>query len=70
MLKMIAKQKRYRSKVVWVSVVSLILLILNTAGVFDKIGMSETSVKIIADSILSILVLFGVLNNPTEGNEF
>lgn len=64
------KQNRLKSKVVWVSVVSLVLLILNTAGVFDKIGMSETSVKIIADSILSILVLFGVLNNPTEGNNF
>ena len=64
------KQNRLKSKVVWVSVVSLVLLILNTAGVFDKIGMSETSVKIIADSILSILVLFGGLNNPTEGNNF
>lgn len=61
---------RLKSKVVWVSVISLVLLILNTAGVFDKIGMSETSIKVITDSILSILVLFGILNSPTDPNNF
>jgi uncharacterized membrane protein len=60
---------RLKSKVVWVSVVSLVLLILNTAGVFDKIGMSETSIKVIADSILSILVVLGILNSPIDINK-
>jgi uncharacterized membrane protein len=60
------KQNRLKSKVLWSSVISLILLILNTAGVFNKIGMSETSIKVILDSILSIFILFGIINNPTD----
>jgi uncharacterized membrane protein len=64
------KQKRWKSKVVWASVGGLILLLLNSFGVFEKIGITATTAKVIIDSILSILVLFGILNNPTEEGEF
>jgi uncharacterized membrane protein len=63
-------QNRLRSKVVWLSAISLILLILNTFGVFDKIGTDETSVKVVIDSFLSILVLFGILNDPRDPKNF
>lgn len=63
-------KQRFKSKVVWLSVISLILIILNTFGVFEGIGITETEQKIIVDSFLSILVLFGFLNNPTDKENF
>lgn len=64
------KQNRFKSIVVWTSVASLLLLILNTAGVFDKLGMDQTAAKVIIDSILTILVLLGILNNPNDKANF
>ena len=64
------KQNRFKSIVVWTSVASLLLLILNTAGVFDILGMDQTAVKVIIDSILTILVLLGILNNPNDKANF
>jgi uncharacterized membrane protein len=62
------QQNRFRSKVVWLSVLSLILLVLNNYGVFDKIGMSSSTAEAIGIGILSILVGFGIINDPTNGS--
>jgi uncharacterized membrane protein len=64
------KQDRIRSKAVWVSVISLILLIFNSFGIFEKIGADETAFKTIFEMILTILVGFGILNNPTDKENF
>ena len=64
------KQDRLKSKAVWVSVISLILLIFNSFGIFEKIGADETVFKNIFDMLLTVLVGFGVLNNPTDKENF
>jgi uncharacterized membrane protein len=64
------QQNRFKSKVVWGSVLSLILLVLNNYGIFDKIGMSSSTAETIGISILSILVGFGILNDPTNRSGF
>lgn len=61
---------RYKSKVVWISVMSLVVLILSKCGLLSKIGIDEGTLKIVIDSILSILVIFGILNNPTNKEGF
>ncbi|RPI00336.1 MAG: holin [Ignavibacteriae bacterium] len=67
---MMKRQNRFKSKVAWMAIGSLILLVCNTFGLFDKMGITSTSGQLIIDSILSILVLFGVLNSPTDANNF
>jgi len=67
---MMKRQNRFKSKVAWMAIGSLILLVFNTFGLFDKMGITSTSGQLIIDSILSILVLFGVLNSPTDVNNF
>lgn len=57
--------KRLKSKVVWVAVLSQVLLII---GIL-KPEISD-NVKIIAGSVIEILTLFGILNNPTTNEEF
>lgn len=63
-------QNRFKSKVVWTTVISLFLLVIGELGLWKVIGIDESSVKLIFDSILSILVLFGILNNPTSEDKF
>lgn len=61
---------RLKSKVVWLSVLSLVIMIMNGFGVFEKVGITEGNFKTLVETILSILVLFGILNNPTDKDNF
>jgi phi LC3 family holin len=56
---------RLKSKFVWVAILSQVIIILNVFG-FKDVGTVET----VVGSILSILVIIGVLNNPTDSNHF
>jgi phi LC3 family holin len=61
-------QSRFKSKVVWLAVISQIMAILLALGVID-VSQNEIINTIVA-SVLQLLVLFGVLNNPTDGSSF
>lgn len=58
------EQNRWKSPVLWMSVVAQILGILVMTGVIDT-GLTET-VNQVAAGVLQLLVLVGVLNNPTD----
>ncbi len=58
------EQNRWKSPVLWTSIVAQILGILMMTGVIDT-GLSET-VNQIAAGVLQLLILVGVLNNPTD----
>ena len=63
-------QPRYRSKAAWASLFALIGLLLGTFGVYELIGISGTQYETIADTLLSCMVAFGILNNPTSKDSF
>lgn len=63
-------QSRYRSKAAWASLFALVGLLLGTFGVYDMIGISGTQYQTIVDMLLSCLVAFGILNNPTSKDTF
>ena len=58
-------QNRFKSSVVWIAVLAQISLII---GLFLP-GLTE-NVKILGGSIIEILTLFGILNNPTDKEGF
>ena len=58
------EQNRWKSPVLWTSIVAQILSILMMAGVIDT-GLTQT-VNQVAAGVLQLLVLVGVLNNPTD----
>jgi uncharacterized membrane protein len=70
MRRLVKMANRYKSKVVWISVMSLVVLILSKCGLLSKFGIDEGVLKTIIDSILSILVIFGILNNPVNKEGF
>ncbi len=62
------EQNRWKSPVLWASIVAQILGILLLTGVVDT-GISET-INQIAAGIMQLLVLVGVLNNPTDRKDW
>lgn len=60
--------ERLKSPVVWTAAAAQILSILLLTGVID-VGLSSTITTIVA-SVLELLTLFGILNNPTSKNSF
>jgi uncharacterized membrane protein len=63
-------QNRLKSKVVWVSIASLLLPIFGHLGLYKATGITEDSLKITIDTILSALVIVGILNNPLDSEKF
>jgi phi LC3 family holin len=59
---------RFKSKVVWASIASIILLFINQTGLVNDLQLD--SLKNLIDVILSVLVVFGILNNPTTKDKF
>lgn len=57
-------QNRFKSKVLWGAIIAQVLSLLVTVGVIDT-GMS-TTLNGVAVAILEMLVVFGVVNNPTD----
>lgn len=64
------KQNRFRSWAVWVSAIGAVWVILSAFGLPQKWGISDATFKTVLDAIGTILVGFGILNNPTDKEHF
>lgn len=62
--------ERLKSWAVWVSVLGAVGVILNSVGVFDKIGLDSVTWDTIINAVGAILIAFGIVNNPTDKNHF
>jgi len=63
-------QERLRSKVLWMGVISLVMMIMGNYGLYDYIGMTSDVFKSVADLVLGLLVIVGVVNNPKDGENW
>ena len=66
----IEPQPRLKSWAVWVSVLGAVWTILNAFGLPAKWGIEETTFKTVVDAVGVILIGFGILNNPTDKDNF
>lgn len=64
------KQNRWKSPVVWASIAAQVLVILQIAGVWERVGIPESLVSDLVAAIIQLAVLGGVLNNPTDPNGY
>ena len=63
------KQNRWKSKVLWAAIAAQVVAILAFTGVLKAIGITEDWLNTVIGGVLQLLVLFGVINNPTaSGN--
>lgn len=61
-------QKRWKSPVVWAAVLAQVVTILLTLGVIST-GLGDLINQVVA-GVLQLLVIFGVLNDPTNAEHF
>lgn len=61
-------QNRLKSKVVWLSIVSILLPIIGHFGLYEKVDITQEQTQLIIDAVFAILTTLGVLNNPTNKN--
>jgi uncharacterized membrane protein len=64
------KQNRFRSWALWLSVIGAVWVILSAFGLPQKWGLEEGAVKTVVDAVGTILIGFGILNNPTDKENF
>ena len=64
------KQNRLRSWAVWVSVAGAIWVILQAFGLTEKWGLDHEVAKTVFNALGTILIGFGILNNPTDKLNF
>lgn len=65
-----SRQPRWRSKVVWLGAASAFWVLLDALGITQRIGLTNETFNTVVSSIATILTLFGVLNNPTDPDNF
>ena len=63
-------QPRWKSWAVWVSVIGAMWTIASALGLPEKWGIQEGTFRTIVDAVGVILTGFGILNNPTDPDNF
>lgn len=63
-------KERLKSWPVWLSVLGSVGIILNAFGVFEKVGIDCMTFDVVMNAVGSILIAFGILNNPTDKTGF
>ena len=58
-------QSRWSSKIVWTTMIALVVLIGGNYGLWDYIGMTSEVFQQAANLVLTVLVAVGIVNNPT-----
>ena len=69
-LAVVEPQPRLRSWVVWLSFFGALWTILSALGLPQKWGIEEGTFKTILDAVGTILIGFGILNDPTNKANF
>jgi uncharacterized membrane protein len=63
-------QNRLKSPVVWASLAALLFFVLKTWGLLEWMGLTKDSYDELISLLLAALTAFGVLNNPTDAQNF
>jgi len=64
------KQSRFKSPVFWSAVAAQLISLGQIAGLWEKLGVNTGLLGNIVAGVLQLLVLFGLLNDPTTADRF
>jgi uncharacterized membrane protein len=63
-------QSRWKSKVLWTTLIALIVLVGGNYGLWDAIGMTSETFQAAADLILAAAITLGLINNPSDAEKY
>ena len=63
-------KERLKSWAVWVSVLGALGVIFNAFGLFEPMGIDSKTFDMVVNAVGTILIAFGILNNPTDKTGF
>lgn len=63
-------QSRWKSPVLWTSLAALLFFVLKTWGLLQWIGLNQDSYDQLISLVIAVLAAFGVINNPTDKQNF
>jgi phi LC3 family holin len=63
-------QSRFKSWAVWVSVAGAVWVILSAFGLPEQWGVTSEAWNGVLNALGTILIAFGILNNPTDKTSF
>ena len=61
-------QNRFKSWALWLSVIGALWVIASAFGLPEQLGITESTFKTVTDAVGSILIAFGIVNNPTSSD--
>ena len=64
------EQNRFKSWALWVSVAGAIWVIMSAFGITEKIGIEKGQFDTLLNCIGTVLIAFGICNNPTDKANF
>lgn len=64
------KQNRFKSWALWVSVAGALWVVASTFGLPELIGITEDTWTTMLNALGSVLIAFGIVNNPTDSGHF
>ena len=64
------EQNRLKSWAVWLSVAGAVWVILSAFGLPERWGVTSESWNAVLNAVGTILIAFGILNNPTSKDNF
>ena len=64
------EQNRFKSWALWVGVAGAVWTILAAFGLPEKVGITSDIWNTVLNSVGTVLVLFGICNNPTNVDNF
>lgn len=63
-------QNRWKSKIVWTTLIALVVLLGSNYGLWDAIGMNSETFQAAANLVLTALIALGIINNPTDSENY
>lgn len=60
------EQSRWKSKVLWMAIIAQVVALLGMFGVYNLIGITQDWLQGVLTGVLELLVILGVVNNPTD----
>lgn len=64
------EQNRLKSWAVWLSVAGAVWVILSAFGLTEQWGITSDAWNAVLNAVGTILIAFGILNNPTNKDNF